>query len=69
VASEAITKGVTDYLQKDVGMDQYTVLANRVVNAVAKHRAEQLVDRAYRAMDSAREGIALLDEAGGIHVC
>ena len=69
MASEAITKGVTDYLQKDVGMDQYTVLANRVVNAVAKHRAEQLVDRAYRAMDSAREGIALLDEAGGIHVC
>lgn len=69
MASEAITKGVTDYLQKDVGMDQYTVLANRVVNAVAKHRAEQPVDRAYRAMDSAREGIALLDEAGGIHVC
>lgn len=64
VASEAISKGVTDYLQKGRGMDQYTVLANRVANAVEKHRAERLVARAYDAMDSAREGIALLDEAG-----
>lgn len=64
IASEAISAGVTDYMQKQRGTDQYTVLANRIRNAVAKHRAETLIDRAFRAMDRSREGIALLDEAG-----
>lgn len=40
VASEAISAGVTDYLQKGSGTHQYTVLANRVTNAVAQARAE-----------------------------
>lgn len=44
VASEAISAGVTDYLQKERGTDQYTVLANRIWNAVERTRAEQ--DRA-----------------------
>jgi PAS domain S-box-containing protein len=39
VASEAISRGVTDYLQKGSGIDQYTVLANRIRNAVAQYRA------------------------------
>jgi DNA-binding NtrC family response regulator len=34
VASEAISAGVTDYLQKRPGPDQYTLLANRIRNAV-----------------------------------
>ncbi len=34
VASDAISAGVTDYLQKEQGTGQYTVLANRVQNAV-----------------------------------
>jgi len=34
IASEAIARGVTDYLQKEVGPDQYTVLANRLTNAI-----------------------------------
>ncbi len=38
VASEAIFAGVTDYLQKDSGTDQYTLLANRVLNAVERRR-------------------------------
>ena len=38
VASEAISAGVTDYLQKGPGTDQYTVLANRVRNAVERAR-------------------------------
>ncbi len=41
VASEAIAAGVTDYLQKEGGTDQYAVLANRARNAVEKHRAER----------------------------
>jgi len=40
IASDAISAGVTDYLQKDTGTDQYTVLANRVHNAVEKRRSQ-----------------------------
>ncbi|WP_418282281.1 ATP-binding protein [Halorubrum sp. DTA98] len=39
VASEAISAGVTDYLQKDRGPDQYALLANRIRNAVERVRA------------------------------
>lgn len=41
VASEAIRAGVTDYLQKDTGTDQYALLANRIRNAVEQHRTSQ----------------------------
>ena len=41
VASEAISAGVTDYLQKEPGTEQYTVLANRIQNAVNMRRSEQ----------------------------
>jgi len=40
IASEAISAGVTDYLQKETGTDQYAVLANRLENAVARRRSE-----------------------------
>ncbi|WP_435093088.1 response regulator [Halorubrum sp. N11] len=39
IASEAISAGVTDYIQKRSGADQYTVLANRVQNAVDQARS------------------------------
>lgn len=41
IASEAISAGVTDYLQKEVGTDQYEVLANRIENAVEQRRAKR----------------------------
>jgi len=41
VASEAISAGVTGYLQKETGTDQYAVLANRIINVTNKHRAEK----------------------------
>jgi PAS domain S-box-containing protein len=40
VASDAISAGVTDYLQKETGSDQYTVLANRIRNAVEQYRSK-----------------------------
>lgn len=40
VASDAISAGVTDYLQKESGSEQYAVLANRITNTVAQVRAE-----------------------------
>jgi len=38
VASEAIEAGVTDYLRKSGGPEQYEVLANRIANAVEQER-------------------------------
>ena len=43
VASDAISAGVTDYLQKSSGTEQYELLANRVLNAVGKMRAERQI--------------------------
>lgn len=45
VASDAISAGVTDYLQKGQGSGQYAVLANRIENAVDQFRTEQRANR------------------------
>jgi PAS domain S-box-containing protein len=63
VAAEAISAGVTDYLQKG-GTEQYTLLANRIDNYVAKRRAEAERRRGYEAIGRAREGISILDDEG-----
>lgn len=44
-AKEAISAGVTGYLQKETGVEQYTVLANAVEIAVERYRAEALKER------------------------
>lgn len=44
IASEAIARGVTDYLQKGTGTEQYGLLANRLVNAVQQYRANRRAD-------------------------
>ena len=41
VASEAISMGVTDYLQKSFGVEVYDLLANRIENAVSEYRARR----------------------------
>lgn len=48
IASEAISAGVTDYLQKGNGTSQYTVLQNRIENAVSQYRAQQEIERTKR---------------------
>ena len=45
IASDAISAGVTDYLQKESGTDQYAILANRITNAVSARRATTEADR------------------------
>jgi len=40
IASEAIAAGVTQYLQKESGEEQYALLANQITNAVAQYRTE-----------------------------
>lgn len=64
IASEAITAGVTEYLQKGGGTDQYKVLANRIEQAVARHRAERQVERGFHAIETALGGISLLNHNG-----
>ena len=41
IASNAIAAGVTDYLQKTRGTSQYTVLANRIGNAVEQYQSKR----------------------------
>ena len=64
VASEAISAGVTDYLQKETGTEQWRVLANRVENLVERRRSERLAEYSFEAMETAREGISILDGTG-----
>jgi len=64
IAAEAISAGVTDYIQKEPGTSQYTVLANRVQNAVEARRDELQVTRGHRAMNAAWDGISTLDDEG-----
>lgn len=45
VASRAISAGVTDYLQKEPGREQYELLANRIINSVSQSRAESRLER------------------------
>ncbi|PSP82972.1 hybrid sensor histidine kinase/response regulator [Halobacteriales archaeon QS_1_68_17] len=70
VASEAISAGVTDYLQKEPGGDQYAVLANRVRNAVERYRLEREQARSqegerYRSIvEAAGDPLFALDARG-----
>ncbi|WP_424000170.1 PAS domain-containing protein [Haloarcula salina] len=70
VASEAITDGVTDYLQKDGGPDQYTILANRVRNAVERRRARRERERSERRFEAVFEDpqtlVGVLDPDGTV---
>ena len=50
VASDAISAGVTDYLQKKTGTEQYQLLANRIENAVEARREAERADRQEQLM-------------------
>lgn len=62
VASDAISAGVSDYLQKGSGTDRYGLLANRITNLVSQYRTEgQLETRAEqqrRVADLGKEALA-----------
>jgi PAS domain S-box-containing protein len=60
VASDAISSGVTDYLRKGGGSDQFEVLENRIRNAVEARRAEK--ELGHRKQALARER-SFIDQA------
>lgn len=68
VASQAISAGATDYVQKQQGTSQYEVLANRIENNVARHRAEQDVvsteHRYRRLIEETSDVIIIVDPDG-----
>ncbi len=64
IASRAISAGVTDYLQKQSGTDQYEILANRIANAVERYRALRRTKLRERALETADEGLSLVEPDG-----
>lgn len=55
VASKAISAGVTDYLQKERGKDQFKLLANRIENAVESNEHQQKVAEMNRRFEAVLE--------------
>ena len=70
VASEAISKGVTDYVQKSGSPETYEMLARRIGNAVERRRARIDADRTRRFLETvvrhATDIIATVDTTGRI---
>jgi PAS domain S-box-containing protein len=55
IASEAISAGVSDYLQKGHGKEQYDLLSKRITNAVNQYRAEERAAHLERVNSVVRE--------------
>lgn len=68
VAGDAISAGATDYIQKQSGADHYTLLSNRIQNAVEQYQAKtsaQRTDKRYHNLvDTAPIPILLFDSDG-----
>jgi PAS domain S-box-containing protein len=63
IASEAISAGVTDYVQKGPAADRYRLLSNSVGNAIDRARAERRLDT---LSQSASAGLVIVDATGRI---
>ena len=57
VASEAISAGVTDYLQKQPGPGQYAVLANRIDHAVSARQSAREIERKHHRFEQLLEAV------------
>lgn len=70
IASEAITAGVSDYLQKESTTDHYKILVNRIQNLVSKHRTERAVEETKRfyegILSRSSDYVIIVDQRGNI---
>jgi len=57
VASEAISAGVTDYLQKTTGPEQYELLANRITNVVEARQSREMLEERTRRLETLIENL------------
>lgn len=68
VASEAITTGATDYLQKKPAEDQFSVLARRITNACERVRSSRKLHEQKHLfetiLEDLTEAVFITDEAG-----
>ena len=64
VASDAISAGVTDYVQKSGKTDQFDLLTNRLVNAIESYTAQQEVDWQRTILQNVGEGAYVFDADG-----
>jgi len=68
IAADAISAGVTDYLQKESGSEQYTVLANRIRNVVKQYRSRQLIEQTHTwyqtVLEHSSDYVLIVDESG-----
>jgi PAS domain S-box-containing protein len=66
IASEAISAGVTDYLQKGTGTNQYGILRNRIRNSVASRRSRRSLQLFRSAVEHSGHSIYITDTDGTI---
>ena len=68
IASEAISTGVTNYLQKRTGSERFELLANQIGNAVERARAERALERTqmrFRALtENTSIPVVVMDDTG-----
>jgi PAS domain S-box-containing protein len=70
IASDALTAGATDYIQKQSGAEQYELLANRIRNAVGQYRSKKRLSETRKEyttiFENAQNALLLIDvEDGG----
>jgi len=73
LASRAISAGVTDYLSKHDGAEQFELLANRIRNYVERYRTQQSLERENRRNKYALRAVSDVvwerdPETGKVHV-
>ena len=66
VASDAISAGATDYLQKATGTEQYQLLANRIRNAVESHHTQRELERYELLVETVGDPMYITDTEGEI---
>jgi CheY-like chemotaxis protein len=66
LAAEAISHGVSDYIQKDSGSGHYLLLSTRIRREVERARTETERQRRLAALDAAPAGVCVLDEEGEV---
>ena len=66
VAEKAISAGVTGYRQKEIGTDQYRVLANTLENSIESYIAHEMLEERYQDTESLPFGVVKLDSQGEI---
>ena len=64
VATEALSAGATDYVQKQIGTAHLEILADTIVTAVESRRTQRTRNRLLDAIEVIADGVAILDGDG-----